>query len=43
VWIYEQAFTNLHLGEATTLSIVLVVVIGIISAIQFLALRRDEP
>jgi multiple sugar transport system permease protein len=43
LWIYEQAFTNLHLGEATTLSIVLVVVIGIISAVQFLALRRDEP
>lgn len=43
VWIYEQAFTNLHLGEATTLSIVLVVVIGIISAVQFIALRQDEP
>jgi multiple sugar transport system permease protein len=41
LWIYEQAFTNLHLGEATTLSLVLVVVVGIISAVQFVALRQD--
>ena len=42
LWIYEQAFTNLHLGEATSLSIVLVIVIAIISAIQFRALREDD-
>jgi multiple sugar transport system permease protein len=42
LWIYEQAFTNLHLGEATTLSLVLVVVVGIISAVQFVALRQDD-
>lgn len=42
LWIYEQAFVNLHLGEATALSIVLVVVIGIISAIQFYALRGED-
>jgi multiple sugar transport system permease protein len=42
LWIYEQAFTNLHLGEATTLSLVLVIAVGIISAVQFVALRQDD-
>jgi multiple sugar transport system permease protein len=42
LWIYEQAFTNLHLGEATSLSIVLVLVVGIISAVQFVALRQGD-
>jgi multiple sugar transport system permease protein len=42
LWIYEQAFTNLHLGEATTLSLVLVIAVGIISAVQFVALRQDN-
>jgi multiple sugar transport system permease protein len=42
LWIYEQAFINLHLGEATTLSLVLVIAVGIISAVQFVALRQDD-
>ena len=42
VWIYEQAFTNLHVGAATALSIVLVVIVGLVSSIQFFALRDED-
>jgi multiple sugar transport system permease protein len=43
MWIYERAFVELHLGAATTLSLVLVVVVGLVSALQFFLLRsRDE-
>ena len=41
-WIYERAFVELHLGAATTLSLVLVVVVGLVSAIQFFLLRGDD-
>lgn len=38
-WIYEKAFVQLHVGAATALSIVLVVVVGLVSAVQFFLLR----
>jgi multiple sugar transport system permease protein len=41
MWIYERAFVELHLGAATALSLVLVVVVGIVSALQFFLLRSD--
>ena len=42
VWIYERAFVELHLGAATTLSLVLVVAVGLISALQFFLLRGED-
>jgi len=42
MWIYERAFVELHLGAATTLSLVLVVVVGLISALQFFLLREKD-
>lgn len=42
MWIYERAFVELHLGAATTLSLILVVVVGVISALQFFALRDED-
>jgi ABC-type sugar transport system permease subunit len=39
MWIYEEAFVQYHLGYATAGAVVLVVVIGIISAAQFYLLR----
>jgi multiple sugar transport system permease protein len=42
VWIYERAFVELHLGAATTLSLVLVVVVGLVSALQFFLLRGED-
>jgi multiple sugar transport system permease protein len=42
MWIYERAFVELHLGAATMLSLVLVVVVGVVSAIQFFLLRTDN-
>jgi len=39
--IYNRAFVQLRLGSATAMSIVLVVVIAIITSIQFLVLRDD--
>lgn len=38
-WIYQKAFVQLHVGAATALSLALVVVVGIISAVQFFLLR----
>ncbi|HEX3811857.1 MAG TPA: sugar ABC transporter permease [Mycobacteriales bacterium] len=40
-WIYQKAFVQLHVGAATALSLVLVVVVGLISAAQFFLLRDD--
>ena len=42
MWIYERAFVQLHLGAATTLSLALVVVVGLVSALQFFVLRGGE-
>ncbi len=42
MWIYDRAFVELHLGAATALSIVLVIVVAIVSAAQFRLLRVDK-
>ncbi len=42
MWIYERAFVELHLGAATTLSLVLVIVVGVVSALQFFLLRGED-
>lgn len=41
-WIYQVAFTQFHLGYATAMSIVLLAIVVIISAVQFWLLR-DNP
>lgn len=41
-WIYQKAFVQLHVGAATALSLALVVVVGLISAAQFVLLRDDS-
>jgi multiple sugar transport system permease protein len=41
MWIYQKAFVQLHVGAATAMSLVLVAVVGLISAIQFLLLREN--
>jgi multiple sugar transport system permease protein len=42
MWIYEEAFVQYHLGYATAGAIALVIVIGVISAVQFFLLRDDR-
>jgi multiple sugar transport system permease protein len=41
MWIYERAFVELHIGAATSLGLALLVVIGLITAVQFRLLRED--
>ena len=41
MWIYQTAFVQLHVGAAAAMSIVLVAVVGLISAVQFLLLRDN--
>lgn len=40
-WIYQTGFENDHLGYATAMAIVLIVIIGLVTAVQYLALRTD--
>ncbi|GAB3921629.1 hypothetical protein GCM10027613_29270 [Microlunatus endophyticus] len=40
--IYKRAFVQLQLGAATAMSLVLVVIIGLITAAQFWLLRERE-
>jgi len=42
MWIYQVAFVQLHLGKATAMSLVLVVLVGFICFVQFIALRDRE-
>jgi multiple sugar transport system permease protein len=42
MWIYQVAFVQLHLGRATAMSLALVVLVAIISFIQFYALRERD-
>ena len=42
MWIYQEAFIAYHLGYATAGAIALVIVVGVISATQFLLLRDDD-
>lgn len=41
-YIYNRAFVQLQLGAATALSIVLVAVVGIVTAVQFWLLREKD-
>jgi multiple sugar transport system permease protein len=41
-YIYNRAFVQLQLGAATALSIVLVVVVGLVTAAQFWLLRERD-
>jgi multiple sugar transport system permease protein len=41
-YIYNRAFVQLQLGAATALSIVLVVVVGLVTAAQFWLLREKD-
>ncbi len=41
MWIYQTAFVQLHVGAAAAMSVVLVVVVGLISFVQFLLLRSN--
>lgn len=41
MWIYQTAFVQLHVGAAAAMSIVLIAVVGLISAVQFLLLRSN--
>jgi multiple sugar transport system permease protein len=42
MYIYQRAFVQLQVGAATALSIVLVIVVGLISAAQFWLLRERD-
>jgi multiple sugar transport system permease protein len=42
MWIYQVAFVQLHLGKATAMSLALVILVGIISFIQFVVLGKDR-
>jgi multiple sugar transport system permease protein len=41
-WIYEVGFSQFHLGYATAMSIVLLVIVVLVSATQFVLLRSDD-
>lgn len=41
-WIYEEAFIQFHVGYATAGAVVLVLVTGLISTVQFFLLRDEE-
>jgi multiple sugar transport system permease protein len=38
-WVYITAFENYHLAYGTSMAILLVIIIGLVSAVQFLVLR----
>lgn len=42
MWIYQVGFVQFHLGEATAMSIVLMVVVGLISLAQFIGLGAGQ-
>ena len=42
MYVYQRAFVQLQVGAATALSVVLVVVVGLISAGQFWLLREKD-
>lgn len=42
MWIYQVAFVQLHLGRATAMSLALVVLVAIITFIQFFVLREEK-
>jgi multiple sugar transport system permease protein len=42
MWIYQVAFVQLHLGKATAMSLALVILVAIISFVQFVVLGKDR-
>ncbi len=40
-WVYQTAFSSYHLAYGTSMALLLVVVIGLVSMAQFIALRDD--
>jgi multiple sugar transport system permease protein len=40
-WVYQTAFGSYHLAYGTSMALFLVVIIGLVSMVQFLALRDD--
>jgi multiple sugar transport system permease protein len=42
LYIYQRAFVQLQVGAATALSVVLIIVVGLISAVQFWLLRDRD-
>lgn len=42
LWIYQEAFASLHVGEATAASLVLVVIVAIVSLLQFRLMRTED-
>ncbi|MEU9440855.1 hypothetical protein AB0D42_08000 [Streptomyces sp. NPDC048304] len=42
LWIYLKAFVDLHVGEATAASLILVLVIAAVSLVQFRLLRDTD-
>jgi multiple sugar transport system permease protein len=42
LYIYQRAFVQLQVGAATALSIVLIIVVGLVSAAQFWLLRERD-
>ena len=40
-WVYQTAFSSYHLAYGTSMALLLVVIIGLVSMVQFLALRDD--
>ena len=41
-YIYQQAFTFFHMGYAATMAIVLVIILGVLTAVQLRLLRASE-
>lgn len=41
MWLYQTAFVQLHLGAATAMAFVVILVVGVLSVGQFMILRRD--
>lgn len=42
LWIYQTAFASLHVGEATAASLVLVVIVALVSLVQFRLIRAED-
>jgi multiple sugar transport system permease protein len=42
LWIYQEAFASLHVGEATAASLVLVVIVALVSLFQFRLMRAED-
>lgn len=41
-YIYEQAFTNFHMGYASAIAVVLALLLGVLTAVQMRVLRASR-